>query len=182
MLGGGTLSKTSGCVPLRITVDTRSTVQVQPVLADAHCNGVAMTHFPNRTFVAWVSTKANPVKGRLGMDKGRKYVLGKSDTVVAESYEQLLSGTLKVPINIDQNNMMIPLAAENDSCDENPNYVWTGTNVDGTGSLSDCNGWTVDMVGAGTVGTLSAKDYKWTNKCTRSCAESYRVICVQKEL
>jgi cysteine-rich repeat protein len=166
-----------------VTLDERTVLQANPSNADLHCNAVAKPHYPNRTFVAWVSTKELPIKGRLGMDKGRKYLLGKDPfAVLAENREQLLSGTLNVPINIDQNGNPVAVVAETDQCDGSPNYVWTGTNVDGTGTDVDCSDWTLSMVGTGTVGTISANDFKWTNKCARSCAESHRIICVQKEL
>jgi cysteine-rich repeat protein len=158
-----------------------SSVQVHPTMADLHCDNVAKVHFPNRTFVAWVSTKELPAKARLGMPKGRKYVLGKTQTVVAENFQQLVSGTLLTPINIDESETIVPLAAEPNLCEDSTNYVWTGTNGDGTGTDLDCNKWSPAMVGTGTVGTIAASDFKWTNKCARGCFESYRIVCIQKE-
>ncbi|MCY0988561.1 DUF4215 domain-containing protein [Nannocystis sp. ILAH1] len=105
-----------------------------------------------KTFVAWLSDSDHDVRDRLYPGRGR-YVRTDGVIVVA-SFEQLFSGSLEAPINVDEHGNQ-----------DIGGGVLTGTQPDGTAAPgTHCDNWTSSALSDFSVyeGSSSATDEFWT--------------------
>ncbi len=119
--------------------------------ADAICqNRALMGGLPlPQSYKAWISTSLDDAIDRLHND-GPLY---RTDgALIASSYSDFTNGVLRAPLQI--NEFAEPIWSAN---------VWTGTLGNGRGSGSNCNSWTVDDLGGGSIGDSSAADVFWTD-------------------
>lgn len=58
-------------------------------------------------------------------------------------------------------------------------FVWTGTQIDGSSSGVDCQGWT-GTAGQGTRGWTIPNISDWTFEASADCTNSYRIYCFQQ--
>ncbi|PCC70944.1 hypothetical protein SAMN02745121_02589 [Nannocystis exedens] len=103
--------------------------------------------------------------------------------MIATSAQDLLDGELNVPIDVDENGLVVVTGTDAMPCMSSASYVWTGANFDGYNSDPDCDGW--NSVEPGTqarIGDLTATGPEWSAQptCTLSCAEELRIYCIEK--
>ena len=90
---------------------------------------------------------------------------------IASSWEDLVDGTLAVPINHDETGAPLP-AAETTK-------VWSGTDPAGMATGGQCSGFTMDTLG-GTYGTATATDSTWAFTSGNGCDNLNRVYCFEE--
>ena len=129
--------------------------------ADAKCQALANAAGLTGTFKAWLSDSTTSAKDRLTHSaSGYARVDG---VIVANDWNDLVSGGLRNPIQID----------ENGGSQDSP--VLTGTSASGTHTAHNCNNWTYaadPYPYNGPDGTLSwvgAVDSSWSNSGYRAC-------------
>ena len=105
-----------------------------------------------KTFIAWLSDSEHDVRDRLYPGRGR-YV--RTDgVVVAENVERFFSGSIAVPINVDEHGNQ-----------DIGGGVITGTKPDGTAAPgTHCEDWTIKKLSdwSAYTGSVSATDERWT--------------------
>lgn len=148
--------------------------------ADGKCNAAANAsghpRIQGRPFVAWVSdSSSSPMTSARFVRGTCEYVLPNCD-VVARDWTQLVGGTLKNGINLDENGRTVPSG-----------LVWTGTKADGstTAPLSlNCNDWgTASSSYLGAQGNIGVIDASWTYSPSvlyASCDSLFHLYCFEK--
>lgn len=121
-------------------------------------------------FIAWMSDSEHDMVERLpGTIRGR-FVLT-DGTVAAESVDELFSGMLAAPINLDEHGKLTESS------------VFTGTRPDGTAAPgTHCENWTVGSAldDSAYIGFSELTDGNWTMyKDPDSCVFSHRLYCVE---
>jgi cysteine-rich repeat protein len=140
--------------------------------ADQRCRMLAAIAGLRRfeTFRAWLSTAEESAADRLLHSRGR-YVLV-NGLVVAENWDELVSGTLLAPIDVDENSQT-----------HGDYFAWTGTLADGQPAFDAgfCNGWTVntDVTGGGAGVTLHV-DATWSFAHQEGCQVSNHIYCIEQ--
>ena len=121
--------------------------------ADQQCQSLAESAGLTGTFKAWLSTRipeSSPSVRFTNTATAGPFLLV-DDTVIATSWEDLTSGTLRAPIN--QTELGVTITSE---------LVWTNTLPDGTSARdSDCGGWH-ETITIGVAGRSSETDAEWT--------------------
>jgi hypothetical protein len=144
--------------------------------ADAKCMSLAAAsgdaRIQSRAFIAYLATtvSVSPNGGaRLG-SSGPPF-RGVDGTLIADTTSTFLNGPLKSGIKVNEKGIVAVGAS-----------VWTGMNLRGTASGTDCNGWTsTDPSVFGTVGNPAlSMTAGWVNDGTPSaCNEPRRLYCVE---
>jgi cysteine-rich repeat protein len=129
---------------------------------------------PSRTFVAWLSTTAVSAKSRLAPTTfSYRNVDG---DVIAATPDDLLDGTLLLPIATDENGDVV----DGDATCVAESAVWTGTTELGEPAPEHCGDWVVGNLGA-QVGNPMVTDQRWSKDCVLSCfAGPMRLYCIEK--
>jgi hypothetical protein len=139
--------------------------------ADAICQAEAEQEnsvAPEGQYLAWLSdANTNPL-ARFTRYEGP--VVLPDGTMVAESFSDLVDGSLLHPINMDASGKTIGTMT-----------VWTGTNADGsgTGSSGFCSGWTATS-GRGLFGSTATMDSTWSSYQVRRCHHRHKLFCFQQ--
>ncbi|MEZ4383516.1 MAG: DUF4215 domain-containing protein [Nannocystaceae bacterium] len=122
------------------------------------------------TFRAWLSGDgATPLDWQV--NKTMRYQLP-TGTIVADDWDALTSGQLKVSINQTETEM--PLGNGDNAS------VWTGTLADGSAAPWTCNGWTDDTSNlGGRAGWATLHDEGWTDTIDQKCSSLARLYCVE---
>lgn len=116
------------------------------------------------SWVSWVSLSEEDAKDKFYKSPFRYELL--DGTIIADNYEELISGVLQHEININQYGEII-----NDR-------VWTGTNEFGEYSKYNCKDWLMYRV-FGTYGSTSDKGLNWTNVGITECYNGLRLYCIE---
>ncbi|MFC1523352.1 hypothetical protein ACFL6N_01045 [Thermodesulfobacteriota bacterium] len=140
--------------------------------ADANCQTLADAAELEGTFKAWMSDDALNANDRLTHSTD-PYV--RTDgTQIAADWDDLIDGTLDVPLDYDENGTEI----------ETPwPYVWTWTTSSGIGGTPgfNCNNWTSeDSFVKGEDGHLYETNYKWAIIRNNGCDEGLKLYCFQQ--
>lgn len=114
-----------------------------------------------RTFRAWVSDATSSAASRLVHGQGRYRLI--SGTVIANDWSDLVDGTLRAPINEDENGVAVT------------GSVWTHTAVDGS-YVAGCLEGGQSM---GQSGLTRAEDAQWTASPPKRCGERGHVYCFE---
>lgn len=136
--------------------------------ADAICANRAMAAGLIGEFKAWLSTDQSAVSDRITHASG-PYVLV-NGAMIAEDWDDLVDGTVLVPINLDETGTV------------RTGEAWTGTLATG-GSYpdDDCAGFTSDSAGAkGLCGDPASTTSTWTENITPSCDTMLRLYCIEQ--
>ena len=142
--GGG-----SGCQLLAF-VTPQPHPPLGPVAANVVCQDAAELEGLDGTFVAWLATGNQSAVTALA--SGGHWCLVNGDPVFGD-IDSLTIFTPETPIDIGPDNM--PMNGVN---------VWTGADVSGAPTGSDCAGWTSSSpFQSGTIGQSDAMDATWTN-------------------
>ena len=127
---------------------------------------------PKATYYAWLSDSVDSPDNRFTRSEG-PYVLI-DGTVIAENYADLTDESLLHPINIEVTGIKL-----------GRQYVWTGTQSDGT-SIKEwltCNKWTADPAEDfnGMGGRTTLKNSIWSSRIARvPCNRKHRLWCFQQ--
>lgn len=139
--------------------------------ADDKCNTVAMeAGLANAgNFMAWLSTVEKSPATRMKHYE-LPYVLLSGATVVASSWAELTDGSIDNAITINEKGLPI------DSY-----RAWTGTTAAGEASSPTCVGWkSEDKEDFGLQGVLSEVTSDWSEKPSKGCSYTARLICVEQ--
>jgi len=120
--------------------------------------------FPH-SYVAWLSTPGNPVGNALPGDLPWRRLDG---VRVADSLSDLTSGSLRAPINVDEQGVY------------GFTGVWTGTDEFGQPTGMHCSDWTSGNIGfSGEYGICNRTNKVWTKTASaRSCDSEYALYCL----
>ena len=149
--------------------------------AAAKCQSAADAAELPGTYRAWLSTgEANsPAESFLKSTVPYKLVSGQ---VVAQSWADLIDGSLAVPIDRNEFGDLAP-DANIAGCNNGP-AAWTNTEYTGvnTSSTNHCDQWTDDTIFTGSsLGYPSAMGPSWTEGCGPfSCAAKASLYCVEQ--
>jgi hypothetical protein len=138
--------------------------------ADSTCVKIAEMATLGGTWLSWTSDSQSSPSTRFTQVTGAPYRL-LDDTIVANNWTELTSGTLQHAINLGENRASVPLAE-----------VWTGTAVNGTYATASCGDWaspTGAMEGA-IVGASSLANGYWTNAKSDLCTVKAHLYCFQQ--
>jgi hypothetical protein len=138
--------------------------------ADEICQFLAEENGLPGTYLAWLSDDIGAPSARFMRSPGPYLLL--NETIIADDWADLTSGSLKAPINrTEEDEPFLP-----------PFETWTNTKVDGTldESLADCESWaTVNAVGS--VGNVLASTANWTDENPfQTCSISAHIYCFQQ--
>jgi hypothetical protein len=142
-----------------------------PFGADGRCEikaagAATKPELANRKWQAWISGGSTSAADRL--THGTKPYWLPGGILVANSWNQLVSGSVLHQIDVDETGATLP-----------PTFVWTGTRPFGDTSSDDCAGWQL----GGTLGMVGKTDTRtggWTSYVTLPCPEGHRLYCFEK--
>ncbi len=152
--------------------------------ADAQCQSLADSSGVNGTFVAWMSDSTADAKDRITQNSGAYVLL--DGTLIADSFADLIDGSLYNPIDITENSTSLSDQADWAA------QVWTGSESDGslaaTGnfSTSTCFDWTSNTtytlnnpVG-GIIGSTYSDATGWSTNYAGKCNFERHFYCFEK--
>lgn len=150
-------------------------------VADTICHTTASSKLGG-TWRAWISLPApNDVATRLTHSTG-PYVLVDGTTIVANSWTDLISGSIKHAIDQDEN--AGPLQTATGCIDASCFSTWTATDATGAYTPSfDCIGWTDTGANPGITGNTAATTTEWTRRNTifsNGCSLRARLYCFEQ--
>ena len=134
--------------------------------ADTQCAARASAANLSGTFMAWFSDSTTSPSLRFTQSTGPYRLL--NGFVVATNYTNLSSGTIAIPIDINEFSQSVGTMT-----------VWTGTNADGTGNATNCSDWT-STTGNGIFGSTSLTISGWSLTGFDNCMFEKPVYCVQQ--
>lgn len=134
--------------------------------ADNKCQVRADSENLGGTWIAWVSTTLSDAKDRVG-----NYLWTQlNGVIVARNNADLTDGTIENPITIDETG-----ATGSD-------FVWTGTENNGTYNSSNCSDWSSsDAGGNGYLGQL-VNTSSWSADQTATCNTLHPLLCINTNL
>jgi len=154
--------------------------------ADATCQQLATSAKLTGTYKAWLSSSTTTAAQRLTHGTGPYALM--NGVVVAAGWTALTSGTLLVPINVNEKGGPPPTASS--TCGStNPSIVWTATAPDGTLAAigATCADWTTSGPSGGSVlGLADHADKQWTDGCasvgasSTICGASAALYCIEQ--
>jgi cysteine-rich repeat protein len=141
--------------------------------ADAVCNTLAgQANLPGE-YRAWLSDSNVGAYQRL-THANVPYVLPGNAAEIATSWNDLVDGSIAARIDVHEDGTLAPAGGS---------QVWTGTNAEGglyDGSLT-CADWTsASDSNEGWTGYYNSDTPTWTSDREYSCADEYRLYCVQQ--
>lgn len=139
--------------------------------ADSRCRGLAAMAGLTcaDTYRAWLSSQTVAAKDRLHHSNGR-YVLV-NGLVVANDWDELVSGELQNPINVTERS------------ETNLTAVWTGTSTGGKIAAGStlCDDWTDDTLEQlGGFGDSPSHDIWWTFGGHAGCGGEAAIYCMEQ--
>ena len=140
--------------------------------ADAKCQASADAAGLGGGWIAWLADSAGAPVTRFATDGVFALVSGNP---VANSWEQLTSGSLRHAIDVDEWGGRVDDAGS-------AVKVWTDTTVDGRLKLlaADCGDWTDPFSSTSLVGSSSAQSASWTEANYDGCNISAALYCFEK--
>lgn len=135
--------------------------------ADKECQELANagSKTNGRSFRAWMSETGYSVTARFV--HGTLAYRRTDGVLVANDWEDLLSGSIRAPINADENGTPVGAAT-----------VWTGTRANGSLVGTPCTNWT-STSGSARAGSTTKVDSNWTDDTDQACASAQRIYCIE---
>ena len=148
--------------------------------ADMECDNLAAAAGVIEPFFhAWLSDDTDSAASRMLHNSTDAYVLMDKATVVACTWDELVS----VPHRhgIDQDESKNPAPTTPTCGGTNDRAVWTGSTTSGSIAIGmTCGGWT-STAGNGAMGFAHATDAAWTNGCSGAvCGGTGAIYCVEQ--
>ncbi len=149
--------------------------------ADAICQARADAAGLDSHFVAWLSSGNGETQARDRIDNAPAPFRLVDGTKVADTWTDLVDGTLDNPINVDETGAPQEVAFG----------VWTGSDADGTGvtgsdAATRCRQWSSSAgTDSGRTGSTTAVNNTWTNgggAGNVACDQPRRLYCVESQL
>lgn len=171
----GRCNADAACVPVRYVFVTSTPVAKGSMgsaqAADDTCREVAKKAELGGKWLSWTSDATTSPLKRFAKSQV-PYMLLDHETVVAESWESLVDGTLVHFIDRDERGDTVAIGT----------HVWTGTTQAGTHSGVSCDGWSSNVSAAmnGTFGKVGLTDYHWTEYGDQSCGSASPLYCFQQ--
>jgi len=140
--------------------------------ADDICNTLAMeASLANAgSFMAWLSSEQGSPASRMTKHM-EKYLLLDGETIVADSWTDLVDGTLAAAITVNETGEQLMKTT----------LVWTGTSPTGALSAPTCQGWTSkNKEQSGLCGGSDLLSGEWSAKSSSTCWEWRRLICIEQ--
>lgn len=140
--------------------------------ADAFCQAAADAKgslVRGRSFAAWLSAPFNVAGTRLA--HGTMPYRRTDGHMIAANWDELVSGTIREPIDRDEKGMPITQATA----------VWTGTLPTGGLYTPNCEDWTIGSeIASGALGITTARDMAWTANTEQSCSTMGALYCFER--
>jgi cysteine-rich repeat protein len=176
MVDNDACSNTCKLGPLRVFVssDTYNGNLGGLAGADQKCIALATAANLGGTWMAWLSDGVNGPATRFVTKGGQRRYARIDGKVVANTWADLIDGTLALPINVTEKNMTPP---------GSPEDVWTNTNENGTpnSANSHCQSWTSAAGNSGSNnGDRTFMDGKWTKESDDQCNDSNHIYCFEQ--
>lgn len=142
--------------------------------ADAKCYAAAELRLAG-TFKTWMAKDQNdPPNSRF--TKSPKGYVRTDGVVVADSWDDLVDGNLKAPIDHDEFGELVTTST----------FVWSGALADGFAfapsgeSTANCFGWSVSATGTGRAGDITKTNAQWADVGAKDCSSTLRVYCFEQ--
>ena len=143
--------------------------------ADLECQRLADQEGLDGTYKAWLSDDEISASARLARFSGP--YIRTDDTVVAEGWDELVSGTLRVPISVTEKGTGPPSTSQ---CGAGTTVVFTGTDTAGRSTERTCDGWSSTSTDGATLGVVG-KGPSWTSQCVGGCADTAAALyCIEQ--
>jgi hypothetical protein len=168
--GGTTCDGAGDCVSGKYVFVTKTTMLPDygsATQADAICASTAANVGFAGTWLSWTSDSTTSPAMRFQQATVPYLLL--DGTIVADDWTQLTSGTILVPIDIDET-----------GGSQTGVEVWTGTATDGTYSGNSCMDWTSTASTSpplGDTGVTNVTDGGWTDVYMQFCNRVQRLYC-----
>ncbi|KIG16057.1 hypothetical protein DB30_04929 [Enhygromyxa salina] len=147
--------------------------------ADDLCQEIGSEFYPEKQFWAWNSTIIESPNSTFEKDG---FFVRTNGSKIAESWADLTSGELLVPVNYNEEGVVVLNGAP---CDFE-SQVWTGTDAYGDAVGPNCSNWTKgSSFYSGTYGLLYATDSTWSqapDECGEPvrCSNERRLYCLER--
>jgi hypothetical protein len=138
---------------------------------DALCQTRAASASMGGTWMAWLGDGVDGPATRFAQS-AEPYNLLSGDSI-AQNWDDLIDGTIEVPIDRDENGTTLP--ADDDM------VVWTAVfHTGGNPTPVNCMGWSDADAGIVPTGLASATDTGWTVTAPYACSELHRLYCFEQ--
>lgn len=170
----GTCNATGTCASLKYVFVTSQIVKPNfggTAKADELCNKAAAVAGLGGTWDSWTSDSMGSTPWVNLTQSSAPYMLLNDQTVVANGWAGLTSGSLVHGINLDENQQPVVQPLE----------VWTGTNSGGNYANSACADWAFVDAGnlMGAVGIAGDATGGWTKIKALACSQAAHLYCFQ---
>ena len=115
----------------------------------------------------YLSNSTKSAKDRIFQSAGPYLLI--NGNVVANNFQDLTDGTLKISIFVDENFESQPPSGSGSAAVR----VWTATK-------EACDDWTVNAGVSGLYGELTTSSFLWTKDDESGCGNSHRLYCFQQ--
>jgi hypothetical protein len=138
---------------------------------DAQCQARADAACLGGTWMAWLGDGVDGPATRFTHSAEPYPLIGGG--VVAQNWDDLIDGTIGVPINHDETGTELPAADDM--------IVWTAVfHTGGNPTPVNCMGWTDASDSLVPTGLASATDTGWTVTAPYFCSEMHRLYCFEQ--
>jgi hypothetical protein len=135
-------------------------------VADAECTKAGQAH-GGVQWKAWLSSSTVSALNRIA-DVGPWYRLDQT-TLLFHNLASIVNGPL------------VPISPQSDVVDDTRNLFWTGTLLDGTASVDNCQDWTTYMgLNIATVGRADTSGQGWVDPTPLSCGYYLALLCIEQ--
>lgn len=131
-----------------------------------HADGAQSPRVKGRKFMAWVSTDTNSVATRF--PKGTKAYVRPDGATIANDWTDLTNGDLATAISLN----------EDGASPGSEERVWTGTNISGTSSNSNCGNWKSAALN-GQRGRWPGNGNGWSDFSNDACTQPGHLYCFE---
>ena len=138
---------------------------------DARCQEQADAAMLGGSWLAWLGDGTDGPATRFVQSKLEYRRV--SGELIAENWDDLIDGTITVPINVDETGTPLP--------DDDDMIVWTAVfHTGGNPTPVNCDGWTTAAETLVPTGLATATDTGWTVTAPRNCSEMHRLYCFEQ--
>lgn len=141
--------------------------------ADTHCQGAAenggLAANGEPIFRAWLSDSVNHAKDHALESSYQGMYIKPNGEIIAINNDDLLDGTLCNNINVNEYRDYI----------DSYQWVWTGTQADGSAALSLCNDWST-IYDSGVYGEADETTFLWTQSAGTGCGVWLHLYCIEQ--